>query len=180
MLYWGKLFFHDVLFCMGWNKSLKAPQCCSADTGSLMSSLMSLISALPLNVVALPLPPFCLLVACSFVQLAHVCAAERTGWTSHGTDPAANEPDDVFSFLSQKNNPQKLCLWSCEYVCVFLVLFSFFLVPHGQELFTWRISGKNPALILSSGIMGCFFFACSKYKWILLFVFNVPFVLFKG
>lgn len=42
-------------------------------------------------------------------------------------------------------------------VCVFLVLLSFFLVPHGQELFTWRISGKNPALILSSGISFFFF-----------------------
>lgn len=106
---------------------------------------------LPLAVVASLLPSFCLLVAHSFVQLLLFVQLKRQG--EQGTEPVQLKisPMMAFLFFHGKNKPQNLCLWSCEYVCLFSFIF-FFLIPHGQELFTWRISGKNPALILSSGI----------------------------
>lgn len=88
---------------------------------------------LPLPVVALLLPSFCLLVAHSFVQLLLFVQLKRQG--EQGTEPIQLKISPMMSFLffHGKNKPQKLCLWSCEYVCVFLVLFSFF----------WYLMGRS-------------------------------------
>lgn len=124
-----------------------------------------LISALPLNVIALTLPSFCLLVAHSFVCLLMFVQLNGRGEQITGLIQLKISPAmPVLSFRG-KNNPQKLCLWSSEYVHVFLVLFSFFCYHMGRS---YLLEEFLERVLLWYFLLGFFFFACSEYKWILL------------
>lgn len=114
-----------------------------------------LISALPLNVIALTLPSFCLLVAHSFVCLLMFVQLNGRGEQITGLIQLKISPAmPVLSFRG-KNNPQKLCLWSSEYVHVFLVLFSFFCYHMGRS---YLLEEFLERVLLWYFLLGFFFF----------------------
>lgn len=110
---------------------------------------------------------FCLLSACLLLTPLYSCSClySWNGRVSKARNQSSWKLAQWCLFFHGKNKPQKLCLWSYEYVCVFLVLFSFFSDTAWAGAIYLKNFWKESCF---DTFFWDYFFACSKYKWILL------------